>query len=35
MVCRRFAAGLFILTVFLGLAPQAMNMPPLRGWFDP
>jgi hypothetical protein len=23
----------FACTVFLGLKPQAMNIPPLRGWF--
>ena len=25
----------FSRAVFLGLTPQAMDMPPLRGWFEP
>ena len=25
----------FFRAVFLGLTPQAMSMPPLRGWFEP
>ena len=29
--CRRFAALVFLLAIFLGLTPQAMYMPPLRG----
>jgi hypothetical protein len=32
-VCRRFAAEKKFRTVFLGLTPQAMSIPPLRGWF--
>jgi hypothetical protein len=31
-VFRRFAAGLFFPTVFLGLTPQAMSLSRLRRW---
>jgi len=31
-ICRPFRAPGFCYARFLGLTPQAMNLPPLRGW---
>jgi hypothetical protein len=31
LICRRSAADIFLLTVVLGLTPQARDLSPLRG----